>query len=184
MKKASNKRLTPAARLTSAAMATALGVLFMFAASVLPAGRLAFLFLASVVIWIPLNERGGFPTALLCYLATAGLTFLLVSNKMYAGAYLIFFGLYGFIKLGVDMLIPDRVIAFVVKLIIMNGLAALALLLATLILQQNVFSLIPEYPLYIAIPVLEAAFIIYELLYSFMIAMFDDHLRDALIPRR
>jgi hypothetical protein len=165
-------------------MATALGVLFMFAASVLPTGRLAFLFLASVVIWIPLNERGGFITAFLCYLATAGVTFLLVSNKMYAGAYLIFFGLYGFMKLGVDMLIPDRIIAFVVKLILMNGLVALALWLATLILQQNVFSLIPEYPLYIAIPVLELAFIAYELLYSFVIKVFDDKLRDVLIPRR
>ncbi len=179
-----NKRLSPTARLTSAAMTTALGVLFMFAASLVPTGRLALLFLASVVIWIPLNERGGVGMALLCYLATAGVTFLIVSNKLYVCAYLVFFGLYGFMKLGVDVVIPDRIIAFIVKLILMNGLTALGLFFASLILGQNVFSVLPEYPLYIAIPALELAFIAYELLYSLVIKVFDDRLRDVLIPRR
>ena len=63
-------------------MATALGVLFMYAASLTPVGRLPFCFLASLVIWIPLNERGGLLPALLCWLATAGVTFLIVSNKL------------------------------------------------------------------------------------------------------
>ena len=178
------KKISPVTRLTVSAMTTALGVLFTFAASVIPAGRLGFLFLASLVIWIPLNERGGVFSAILCYLATAGVTFLIVSNKLYDGAYLIFFGIYGFIKLGVDMLIPDRILAFIVKLILMNGLAVLAVWLGGLILEQNVFSLLPEYPLYIAIPLLEIAFAAYELLYSFCIKMFDDHLRDIIIPRR
>lgn len=165
-------------------MATALGVLFMYAASLTPVGRLPFCFLASLVIWIPLNERGGFLPALLCWLATAGVTFLIVSNKLYACAYLLFFGAYGFLKLGTDILIPDRFIAFIIKLIIMNSLTVLALWISSLVLQQNVFYMIPEYPLYIMIPVLEIAFIAYELLYTLCIRAFDEHLRSVIIPRR
>ena len=178
------KKISATARLTSCAMTAALGVLFMFAASMLPAGRLGFCFLASLVIWIPLNERGGLVPALLCYAATAAITFLIVPNKLFFGAYVIFIGLYGFMKLGVDMLFADRVIAFVVKLIIMNGLAALALFLASKLLGQNALSMIPEYPLYLVIPALEIAFALYELLYSFCIKVFDEKLREIIIPRR
>ena len=178
------KKLTPATRLTVAAMTTALGVLFMYAASALPFGRIGFCFLASLVIWIPLNERGGLIPALLCYLATAAVIFFIVPNKLYLGAYLLFFGLYGFLKLGVDMLIPDRIIAFVVKMILMNGLCVLALYLASLFLGQNVLSLLPEYPLYITIPVLELAFAAYEVVYSLCIKLFDSRLRDIITPRR
>ncbi len=178
------KKISATTRLTVAAMTTALGVLFMFAASMIPAGRIGFMFLASLVIWIPLNERGGLVPALLCYLATAGVTFLIVPNKLFFGAYVLFLGAYGFIKLGADVLVRDRVIAFVVKLIIMNGLAALALFLASRFLGQNALSMLPEYPLYFVIPALELAFAAYELLYSFCIKVFDEKLRDLLIPRR
>lgn len=183
----SKKKISSVTRLTVSAMTTALGVLFMFGASLLPAGKLGLLFLASLVIWIPLNERGGVLSAILCYLATAGVTFLIVPNKLYAGVYLIFFGLYGFLKLGLDSLIPDRIIAFIVRLIVVNGIAVLVVLIGGMILGQSVFAMIPEnydYPLYIAIPALELAFAAYELLYTFCISMFDSHLRDKIIPRK
>ena len=178
------KKLSATARLTSCAMTTALGVLFMFAASTLPAGRLGFLFLASLVIWIPLGERNGLLPALLCYLATAAVTFLIVPNKLYFALYAGFFGLYGFIKLGVDTVIGDRIIAFIIKLIIMNAIAAAGVYFGSKIIGQNVFSLIPEYPIFLMILVTEAAFIAYEILYSLLIRLFDEHLRTVIIPRR
>ena len=178
------KKMSGASRLAVAAMATALGVLFMFAASAIPAGKLALCFLASLMIWIPLNERGGLGPALLCYLATAALVFLIVPNKLYFGAYVLLFGLYGFIKLGVDTVIEDRLIAFVVKVIIMNALCVLGLFIASRVLGQNALSMLPEYPLYLVIPLLEIAFIAYELLYSFCIKVFDERLRDIITPRR
>ncbi len=178
------KKLSATARLTLGAMAAALGVLFMYAASILPSGKLVLLFLASVVIWIPLNERGGIPYAVACYLATALLTLLLVPNKLYALAYALFFGLYGFIKLGVDGAVRDRFIAFVLKMLIMNLLAAAFIWLGGLIMKQDLFSMLPEYPLYIVIPVLEAAFVAFELLYTFAISFFDGRLRDRITPKR
>lgn len=178
------KKISPVTRLTVSAMTTALGVLFTFAASVIPAGRLGFLFLASLVIWIPLNERGGLLPAILCFLATAAITFFMIPNKLYFGLYVLIFGIYGFIKLGVDRLFADRFIAFVVKLIIMNGLAALGLIVASKVLGQNALSMIPEYPLWLMIAAIEVFFIAYELLYSLLIKLFDDRLRDVIIPRR
>ena len=178
------KKLSPTTRLTITAMAAALGVLFMYASSIIPSGKLALLFLASVVLWIPLNERGGVPFAFLCYIATGLLSLLLIPNKLYPLAYALFFGIYGFIKLGVDNLVHDRIIAFVLKLLIMNALAAVLIWLGGLIVKQDVFSLLPEFPLYAIIIAMELAFIVYELVYTFCIGFFDARLRDLIIPRK
>lgn len=75
------KKLSPTTRLTIGAMTTALGVLFMYASSIVPSGKLVLLFLASLVVWIPLNERGGIAAAAVCFLATALLSLLLIPNK-------------------------------------------------------------------------------------------------------
>ena len=69
-------------------------------------------------------------------------------------------------------------------ILLMNGLCVLALYLASLFLGQNVLSLLPEYPLYITIPVLELAFAAYEVIYSLCIKLFDSRLRDIITPRR
>lgn len=178
------KKLSTTTRLTVGAMAAALAVLFMYASSIVPSGKLVLCFLASVVIWIPLNERGGLPSAILCYIAAGLLTLLLVPNRLYALAYALFFGPYAFVKLGVDSLVKDRIIAFILKLIIMNALAAAVIWLGGLIVKQDLFTLLPEYPLYLIIPALEIAFILYELAFTFCIGVFDSRLRDALISKR
>ncbi|MBR5947884.1 MAG: hypothetical protein IKZ82_04425 [Clostridia bacterium] len=178
------KKLSPTTRLTVGAMTTALGVLFTYAASIVPSGKLVLLFLASVVIWIPLNERGGIVSAIICYLATALLSFLLIPNKLYPLAYALFFGLYGFIKLGVDGAVHDRFIAFALKLILMNALAAAVIWLGSLIIKQDVFSLLPDYPLYAVMIAMEVALILFELAYTFCIGIIDSRLRSILISRK
>ena len=165
-------------------MTTALGVLFMYAASVFPTGRIALMLLASLVIWIPLNERGGLPVALICYLATAILTLILIPNKLYPLGYVLFIGLYGFVKLGVDSFVHDRMTAFALKLIVMNLLGAAIIWLGGLILKQSVFSLMPDYKLAVIVIVIEAAFVVYEIAYSLCIRVFDERLRDVIIHKR
>ena len=178
------RKLSPTTRLTVGAMSTALGVLFLYAASIVPSGKLVLLFLASAVIWIPLNERGGIVSAALCYIATALLSLLLIPNKLYPLVYALFFGPYGFIKLGVDSSVHDRFIAFVLKLIIMNMLAAAVIWLGGLIIKQDLFSLLPDYPLYAVMIALEAAFILFELAYTFCISIIDSRLRSFLVSRK
>lgn len=178
------KKLSSVGRLTLGAMATALGALFMYIAYIIPSGKLLFCFLASVALWIPLNERGGVGYAIVCYIATALVSFLLIPNKLYPLAYALFFGLYGFIKLGVDSLVKDRIVAFILKLLLMNALAALIIWLGGLILKQDPFSLLPEYPLYAVIIAIELAFVLYEIVFTFCISFFDERLRDTIISRR
>ena len=62
-------------------MSTALSVVFLYAASVIPTAKLALCFLTSLMPWIPLRERGGFVYALLSYAATGAICFFSDSEQ-------------------------------------------------------------------------------------------------------
>ena len=79
-----------------------------------------------------------------------------------------------------DSAVHDRFIAFILKLILMNALAAALIWLGGLIIKQDVLSLLPDYPIYIVIIAMEAAFILYELVYTFCITEFDKRFRRIL----
>lgn len=178
------KKLSPATRLTIGAITVALSVACMYLACVLPTGRLALMFLTSLLMWVPLNDRGGMKTALLCYLATALLGFFILPNKLYAVFYALFFGVYGFIKLGVDFRVRDKFLAFFIKLLIMNLLMFAVIAICSYILKQNVFSFLPDYNIYIAVGVIEICLIAFEIVFSTCIHAFDEHLRYSIIPRQ
>ena len=175
------KRLSPTSRLTVGAMASALGVLLMYLACVVPSGKLALCFLASTLIWIPLNARGGTAWALICYASTALITLFLVPNKLYALAYALFFGLYAFIKLGVDMRLKRPTAAFIAKLLMMNLLAAAIALLSVHLLGKTASELLPSLPILPMILALQIAFILYEIAFTFAIDFFDARLRRLIL---
>ena len=77
-------------------MSTALSVVFLYAASVIPTAKLALCFLTSLMPWIPLRERGGFVYALMSYAATGAICFFLIPNKLYFAAYILFFGSFAY----------------------------------------------------------------------------------------
>ena len=104
------KKISATTKLTLSAMSTALSVVFLYAASVIPTAKLALCFLTSLMPWIPLRERGGFVYALLSYAATGAICFFLIPNKLYFAAYILFFGCYGMIKLGIDSVIRDKLL--------------------------------------------------------------------------
>ena len=147
-------------------MSTALSVVFLYAASVIPTAKLALCFLTSLMPWIPLRERGGFVYALLSYAATGAICFFLIPNKLYFAAYILFFGCYGMIKLGIDSVIRDKLVAFAAKLILCNGLAALVIFGAGKLFSLDIIAQLPNYPLYIIIPAIEIFFIAYELVFT------------------
>lgn len=178
------KKLSATTKLTLSAMSTALSIVFLYAASVIPTAKLALCFLTSLMPWIPLRERGGFIYALLCYAATGAICFFLIPNKLYFAAYVLFFGCYGMIKLSVDSLIRDKLIAFAVKLILCNGLAALVIFGAGKIFGLDIAAQLPEFPLYIVIPAIEIFFIAYELIFTLCVRAFDERLRNVIVTRR
>ena len=158
-------------------MSTALSVVFLYAASVIPTAKLALCFLTSLMPWIPLRERGGFVYALLSYAATGAICFFFVSD-------ILFFGCYGMIKPGIDSVIRDKLVAFAAKLILCNGLAALVIFGAGKLFSLDIIAQLPNYPLYIIIPAIEIFFIAYELVFTLCVRVFDDRLRNVIITRR
>lgn len=178
------RRLDTTTRLTVAAMSSAIGIVCLYAASIVPAIKLALMFLSSLCIWIPLNEPKGFPFALLTYIATGAISLLIIPDKLYSAAYLLFLGCFGMIKYGFDRLIPDRFVSFALKIIACDIISALAFLLTIWILELNIFTMIPEIPLWIIIVALQVAFALYELLYSLCAKVFDVSFRELIVPRR
>ena len=178
------KKISATTKLTLSAMSTALSVVFLYAASVIPTAKLALCFLTSLMPWIPLRERGGFVYALLSYAATGAICFFLIPNKLYFAAYILFFGCYGMIKLGIDSVIRDKLVAFAAKLILCNGLAALVIFGAGKLFSLDIIAQLPNYPLYIIIPAIEIFFIAYELVFTLCVRVFDDRLRNVIITCR
>ena len=178
------KRTSPAARITVGAMSAAIGVLFMFAASAVPAGKLALLFLASLVIWIPLNSEKGLLHAFLVYIATGAITFLIVPDKKFFIIYALFFGIFGMGKYIIEKFIKDKFLVFFVKLIVCNVFAGAYILLTAKLFEIDIITLLPALPLYVLIPLMEIAFVAYDLVYTMCAKFFDDKLRKYITPPR
>lgn len=178
------KRTSATIKLTLAAMSTSIGVLCLYAASVLSTMRLALLFLSSLVIWIPLNERKGFLYGLLCYIATGMLSFFIVPDKLYPMAYLAFFGLFGFLKLGLDTLISDKFAALVLRIIVCNILVGAIIFLLGHFFEIDIFTMLPELPIWLIVAVIEILLVAYELIFTMCIHAFDRNLRKHIIGKR
>lgn len=181
------RSVSPAVKLALAAMSTALSVLCMYVASLTNISRAAMLFLASLMVWIPLREKGGVLYGFLCYIATAALSFLLIANKLYCCCYLMLFGLFGFIQLAFDSLTRNRVLSFILKLLCCSLLCMLMLwagsqlfdLDITLMKKMSEFGI----PLWAFILIVEAALSLAILLYGFCTRVFDNNLRKKLVKR-
>ncbi|GIM30691.1 hypothetical protein CPJCM30710_33570 [Clostridium polyendosporum] len=82
--------------ITKGGLFVAITVVFLYIASVIPTNKLSLLTLASVIIPISVITTS-ISNSFIVYLA-ASITSLMVINKTIALSYVIFFGLYGFIK--------------------------------------------------------------------------------------
>lgn len=181
------RTISPSLRLALAAMSTALGVLAIYISSILGTSRIALLFISSLMIWIPIKERGGLLYGFLTYIATSVLSYLLIPDKLYAGIYVSFFGLYGFIQLGAEKLTKKKVFSFLLKFLCCNLLIGIAFELGCLYfdLDITIAALLSslKLPLYALIIILEAAIIAFIFLYLFCTGVFDRELRKLIIKR-
>lgn len=178
------KKLSAANLLSLAAMSTALGVVALYASSVLPSLKAACLFVAGLVVWIPLNEERGLFYALLTYAATAAVAFLIVPSKAIFGLYLVYFGCYGIIKYAIDRRIHDRILSMIFKLIISNAIVASAIFIVITLFDFDIIAMLPYIPEWIMICILEILFIAYDFIYGFFTRFFDSNIRNHIIKRR
>ena len=103
------RRLSGAKLISLGAMCTALGVLCLYAAAVLPTGRVALYFLASLFVYVPAAE-GAYLGAVGVYLATGVLSLLILPSRAAAAPYIVLLGHFGIFKTWFDSVMPDKVV--------------------------------------------------------------------------
>jgi len=153
----------------------ALTVTAVFFAVLLPASKLSLYALSSFFVSIVIIESGA-KYGWMFYIASCILSFVIVQEKTGAVPFLTFFGIYGIIKYYAEK-IANIVIEYVLKLIYFNINLASAFLLA----KQFVPGLLQVgFPLYLTVIGFEAAFIVYDYVYTLFIKYYRTRLRDML----
>ena len=139
---------------------TALAVLFMYISSLIPAGKLALVFLASAVIGAGVNISG-IKLGAAVYAASAVLSFFIVSEKNYAVLYVAVAGNYPLVKPLLERIrrISLRV---AVKLIVFNLYMLLCAFIGVKLLSLS----LDAYPFGILWLVMLMAFFVYDYAYS------------------
>ena len=98
---------------------TAVSVVFVYLASVMPSGQLGFVAIASLFTAAAIIEAG-IGAGLFVFAGCSILSFLLISNKSIMFLYLLFFGYYPIIK-NIAERVKNKVISWIIKLIIFNA---------------------------------------------------------------
>ncbi|HBI64644.1 MAG TPA: hypothetical protein DDX51_05955 [Clostridiales bacterium] len=165
-------RTTQTKKLTVSAMMTAVGVVLLLLASMLPGMQLASAAVAGAAAAIVV-VRGGTGYGLLTVAATALLAWLIVPAKGLVLLYTAFFGPYALVKNRIERLhrLP---LEWALKLLFC---AAAAVLLFRF--SEQVLELVPEQlaaHLWLFLPAVLAAFAAYDIVFSKLIAYFADRL--------
>ena len=180
------KRLSPGLMLAGLGMSIAVAVLMLFAAGVTyiyPLSALC-LFVAALMIWVPIREEHGLIFAVAEYVIVSGVSLLISRSSVFTYLYVLIFGHYGIVRFLLRRKLRDRLMTVLIRLLIFNLLAAIGLAVARYGLGYDIMTFLPDIPLYIIIPILEAGFLVFMALYKLFSYLFDTTLRSALLPRR
>lgn len=146
---------------------TALSVIFIYLSSIMPTNKLALLSAASFIIPISILNIGTKMT-FVEYLAVSILGLFLIPSKGIALAYILFFGLYGFVKLYIEK-IRKTPIELILKLIFFNIIIIIIAFLYTQLFAQIINLKQFENYLIPAILLAQVAFIAYDYLVTLLI---------------
>lgn len=149
-------------------------VICVFLASILPTSVLSLYSVSSLFIAVIIIEFGT-KAGWAFYLASGILSVILVP-RLEVIPFVVFFGLYGLIKLYIERL-QGRVIEYILKLIYFNICLGLGLLfLKELILN----GMNPSMPVYIVAGLLEVVFLVYDYVYTLFIRFYATRLKPKL----
>ena len=164
-------------RVSMTAMFSAMSLLCMYLSSIIPFLSITLLFLSSVFVMGLLMEEE-VALSFMMFAVVSGLSLLLMPLTK-ALPYIIFFGHYGIGKYLIEKRIKDKVVRYVLKLIYFN----VALVLAYLFVRSLFLSDIEGtgLPLWAIIVIAEAAFIIYDFLFTKAAGYYFNNIRRFLI---
>ncbi|MBP1744072.1 MAG: rane protein [Firmicutes bacterium] len=152
-----NSNNSKASVIARGGMLTALGVLFVYLSSVLPTSRMFLEGLTSCLILASIILMGA-KNSIAVYAATAVLSFLVCGLRLTTIAYVLVFGLYGFVKYYIEGL-NNIVLEYALKLIYCNVCLAVLFLIYKLFLP-NLFDI--KAAVYIIVIAAQFVFLIYD----------------------
>lgn len=179
------RKLDPAKIISLGAMCAALSVLSLYASAVLPTAKLAFYFLSSVFVYM-LTAEEAYAGALISFLASALLSFVLLPDKLYLAPYVALLGHYGIFRTWLDRRLGDRLLGFLLRMLYCNLATAAGILSAVYVFQFDLaaFGALLPFPSWVAIPALEAGFALFDFLYWICQKIYEERIRTYLVPRR
>lgn len=155
---------------------SAITVLCVYFASILPTSKLSLYVLSSFAVSLLIIELGN-KTAWTFYATTSALIFIIVPDKLAAVPYITFFGAYGIIKHYIERR-SSIIVDYVIKFIFFNINLALALfLMRTFFISDELFN---KYPILLVILVIQPVFLIYDYVYTLFIRYYFDRLKNIL----
>lgn len=151
-------------RISLGAMVTLLSIVLMFMTSIIPTTKIFLVSLASFLT-ATLVVEASVSTAIISFIATSVLGFILVPNKILVVSYALFFGYYGIVKFYIES-INSLVLEWIVKMLIFNIILALGYFLLTRFFIDQL-----KLPFHIGLIVLglQVVFIIYDYIFSMFI---------------
>lgn len=180
------KRLPPGLMLAGLGMSIAVALLCLFAAGVtfiVPLSAVL-LFIASLMIWVPIREEHGLLFAVIEFVIVGGIALLISRRSVYTYLYLLMFGGYGIVRFLLRTRVRDRLLTILIRLLYLNLMSAVGVALAQYALGIDVMSYIPTVPVFLVIVIMEAVFVAFIILYRFFTYLFDSAIRNKLLPRR
>ena len=179
-------KLSSTQRLTLGAMVTALTILMLYATYAVPYVKIACLFLSSTFIYALLYE-GLYGWGILVYLASAGIGFLIVPEKLYWALYAGLLGHYGIFKTFIDTHVTGGVLKAALKLMYCDlfALAGIAVMRFVLMIELPDALYIGSFavPIWLCVVAAEIAFLVYDWAYTLCEHMYEARVRPAILPR-
>ena len=169
--------MSKALNIAKGGLFTTLTIIFLYISSIVPTSRLFFISLAAAIIPISIITTN-IKNSVVVY-AAASLLSLLLGLRGIAFMYIVFFGLYGFVKYYVERL-RKVVVEFALKLLFFNS----CIYIIYSIYKVFTFGL-PKVniPLYYATAILQVVFIIYDYVMTVLISTMYKRLKVAQIKR-
>lgn len=164
--------MSKALNIAKGGLFTALTIIFLYISSIVPTSRLFLMALAASMIPISIISTS-IKNSVVVYVATSLLS-LLLGLRGIAFMYIVFFGLYGFVKYYVERL-RKAVLEFVLKLLFFNA----CLYLIYVIYKIFTFGLpTVNIPIYYVIAGLQVVFIIYDYAMTILISSMNKRLKN------
>lgn len=155
---------------------TALTVITVFFADIMPTNTLSLYALSSLFISIIMIERG-VKASWVFYFATSLLSFIIVPDKTMVIPFITFFGVYGIIKHYLEKF-SNRVVEYILKYAFFNANVVIAYFLIKVLFEtQNFFK---GAPLWAVIIILQGIFFIYDYVYTLFIQYYIRKIRKSL----